>query len=256
MRIAICLFGQQRDFDESSNSIIDFFDFEEVDYFVHTWNGISYPHEKEIATIEALDLDLVKKKVLTTYKPKKVCVDEYSILDRYLPDFMYKYTTPYGKKVKFDWEVYNIVGMYYSIEKVQSMRCDYELENSFEYDLVINMRLDSYMRKEYLNLKSYFNRVKKDIMEEKGRGNNQLYVASLNLNGGMVCIEDHWFISDSEGMRIFTNNLVDNLIFISKENLINNPIHNEIVLGKNATNKKMTVNQLDFPTSLVRDSEL
>tara|TARA_Y100000310_G_scaffold322138_1_gene380782 strand:+ start:4321 stop:5082 length:762 start_codon:yes stop_codon:yes gene_type:complete len=250
MKIAVCLFGQPRDFDISSRSIVNFFDsIGEIDYFIHTWNGKSYSHNSENATIEVLDLDLIKEEILTAYKPIKVDVDEYSILDCYLSDFMYQYKTLFGESVDSNWKVYNIVGMYYSIEKVQSMRCEYELENSFEYDLVFNMRLDSNMWKRVSV--DYFDRIKKNIMEQKP--NNLLYVESLNLNKGDVCMEDHWFISDSRGLKVFTTNLVDNLIFISKEKFRGQWIHNEVIFGMNAINTKITVNRLNLPHCLTRD---
>ena len=124
-KVAVCLSGQLRQWEIAHQNQIQFFGNNkvyEVDYFIHTWNystdraGVSQPHQKRDVTQEEFD------KLLKKYKPKKSIFDNKDSEDFWSGDW---------------W-----AGLFYSFAQSVMLKRQYEIENNFEYDIVIKSRPD------------------------------------------------------------------------------------------------------------------
>jgi hypothetical protein len=124
MRVAVCISGQSRTWKVAYKSILSFFDMgANVDFFIHTWDTNSYR-----------DIDI----------PRWECVDykiedndeEYNIKKAFNPVYMI-YEKYDSEKFKTNWS-----SMFYSFMKSVFLKTKYELENDFEYDIVIKTRFD------------------------------------------------------------------------------------------------------------------
>jgi hypothetical protein len=130
-RIAVCFSGQPRYWQESLANIKRFFEHEyphpelgldvETDYFIHTWDTNSWRLPKTdhnvFEDIKHSDDEAIKE----AYSPKGIIIEEYN-KDRFIPR-------------AFD-------PMFYSFARSMMLKREYELQHSFQYDLVIKARLD------------------------------------------------------------------------------------------------------------------
>ena len=128
MKIAICMSGQLRQWELAKENQKWFWEtaqspeLDRIDYFIHTWNysedreGVSQPYIKRDVSQEEFD------KVVEWYEPKKY------ILDDKQQSYFYK---------NDHWS-----SLFYSLAQSIMLKREYELENNFEYDLVIKTRPD------------------------------------------------------------------------------------------------------------------
>jgi hypothetical protein len=132
-RIAVCLTGQLRTWEMCVESIRRFFELQqiehvaephtvEIDYFIHTWDTNLWRrgmgHNREQQKIDPKEFARVRK----AYSPKGMVVDPLG--SEYVP------ARP--------WD-----GLFYSVMRAVNLKRRYELENGFEYDLVIKTRFDT-----------------------------------------------------------------------------------------------------------------
>jgi|TARA_B100001079_G_scaffold33090_1_gene24984 hypothetical protein len=124
MKIAVCMSGQLRNWDMAKYNQKWFWgtSTEDVDYFIHTWNysgdrrGVSQPYEwRDVSKKEF-------KGIVEWYDIKKSI---YDIMDQ-------KYF--YGDD---HWS-----SLFYSFAQSIMLKRQYEIDNDFEYDLVIKSRPD------------------------------------------------------------------------------------------------------------------
>jgi hypothetical protein len=124
MKIAVCMSGQLRNWDIAKKNQKWFWSSsgEEVDYFIHTWNysgdrkGVSQPYEWRDVPKSEFD------EIVEWYDCKG------SIYDTKSQDFFY------GND---HWS-----SLFYSFAQSIMLKRQYEIENNFEYDLVIKSRPD------------------------------------------------------------------------------------------------------------------
>lgn len=122
-KVAVCLSGQPRTWRESAPNILHHYtnnfkaneyDKEiQVDFFIHTWNRNTW----KITGDEDRPRDLYE--IEQIYKPKKLKIEHQD-----------------------DWTENPWVGLFTSFNKSVFMKRQYELENNFEYDVVVKSRLD------------------------------------------------------------------------------------------------------------------
>ena len=124
MRIAVCLSGQLRNWELAyHNQMIHWIHGEhDVDYFTHTWNysgdRTHISHDYVYRDIDDNEYD----RFIQIYKPKK------SILE--------------SKKQEFFYDNDHWSSLFYSFSKSVLLKREYELENNFEYDIVVKSRPD------------------------------------------------------------------------------------------------------------------
>lgn len=131
--VAICLSGQIRTGRQAAKNILKFFTPHQgctmfdrpvrTDYFMHTWNKNTWRfHKKHHDEFKILPIDNNDIDFLTdAYKFKEFKVGDF---EKY-PDS------------KNPWDP-----LFYSFDQSMILKRDYELEHSFEYDLVIKIRSD------------------------------------------------------------------------------------------------------------------
>ena len=93
-----------------------------IDYFIHTWNysgdreGVSQPYITRDVSREEFD------NVVDWYKPKKYVLDD--------------------KKQDYFYESDHWSSLFYSMAQSIMLKREYEIENNFEYDIVVKTRPD------------------------------------------------------------------------------------------------------------------
>jgi len=130
MKIAICMSGQLRSWEIAKENQKWFWtthhqysEDNTPDYFIHTWDysgdrtGVSRPYEMRNVTQKEFD------KVIEWYEPKKYIFDKEKNPELF-----------YGND---HWS-----SLFYSFSQSVMLKRQYELENNFEYDLVIKTRPD------------------------------------------------------------------------------------------------------------------
>jgi len=124
MRIAVCLSGQLRNWELAYSNQINHWSYggHEIDYFTHTWD---YSGDRTHISADYVNRDINKEeydRFIQTYKPKK------SILD--------------SKKQHFFNGNDHWSSLFYGFSQSILLKREYELENGFEYDIVIKSRPD------------------------------------------------------------------------------------------------------------------
>ena len=124
MKIAVCMSGQLRQWEIAKENQKWFWETSgvKIDYFIHTWDysgdreGVSQPYITRDVSQDEFN------KVVEWYKPKKY------IFDNKKQDFFY---------ANDHWS-----SLFYSLAQSIMLKREYEIENDFEYDLVIKTRPD------------------------------------------------------------------------------------------------------------------
>ena len=123
MKIAICMSGQLRQWEMAKENQKWFWETSkglgvtQIDYFIHTWNysgdreGVSQPYITRDVSQEEFD------NVVDWYKPKKYFLDD--------------------KKQNYFYESDHWSSLFYSMAQSIMLKREYEIENDFEYDVVI-----------------------------------------------------------------------------------------------------------------------
>ena len=130
-RIAVCLSGQPRHWKLAADNIKRFFDFSErhhpetgievvTDYFIHTWDVNTWRKPKTDWSVFDDEVHGDIDSIVDTYKPKAWVMDTF-VKEEHLRA----------------WDP-----MFYSHARSLMLKRDYELEQDFQYDLVIKARLD------------------------------------------------------------------------------------------------------------------
>lgn len=124
MKIAVCMSGQLRQWEMAKENQKWFWETSgvEIDYFIHTWDysgdreGVSQPYITRDVSREEFD------KLVEWYKPKMCMFDDRK------QDFFY---------TNDHWS-----SLFYSMAHSMMLKRQYEIDNDFEYDLVIKTRPD------------------------------------------------------------------------------------------------------------------
>ena len=128
MRIAVCLSGQPRSIEHTTDSILNYFsgNGHQYDFFCHTWNYNTwkliniYPSAPEPVNI----LWLADK--LSAFKPKQFKISGIGELNRNLG----------GGDIPY-------ASLTYSLMIANHLKKNYELEHNFRYDYVVKARYDN-----------------------------------------------------------------------------------------------------------------
>jgi hypothetical protein len=147
MRIALCISGEIRNFKKElvRNSFDSFFNKisaeNEVDVFVSTWShvGVSHNEKRESPLKKRDDIDSEIREIISSLPNLiKYEIDDYNIwlesLDTEIRDLMSTNLIG-GESVTSPPQLYKIY-------KCNCLKKDYEIENCFEYDVVIRTRPD------------------------------------------------------------------------------------------------------------------
>ena len=138
----------------------------DVDIFFHTW-----------------DVNL-KDKMVELYKPKKYLVENQRKFS--IPDYVGTHSMGGGYDEKRGQAHYS---RWYSFKKSNELKEEYEKNNKFKYDLVMQSRLDLCWTE------------KVDFQKEF---DSNYFYTSTPIHSGKVELPDRWFVSDSYKMDKFS----------------------------------------------------
>jgi|TARA_B100000900_G_scaffold144272_1_gene122286 hypothetical protein len=124
MKIAVCMSGQLRQWEIAKENQKWFWETSgvEIDYFIHTWD---YSGDREGVSQPYITRDVSRKEfdeLVDWYKPKGCMFDDRK------QDFFY---------ANDHWS-----SLFYSMSHSMMLKRQYEIDNDFEYDLVIKTRPD------------------------------------------------------------------------------------------------------------------
>ena len=207
MKIAICFSGAIREFIFCYPSIYK--------YLIKPLNADIFAHLWSISNTENLEVKYKFKKdlcnkdyVINKLKSKKCIIHEYNddwekkILNEcnmnnidFINNVPKKYKRVCNKdKLAYKKYAYNSMGMYYKILKCNELKCEYEKENNFEYDIVIRARVD-FLWHNYVTIDDLKN-IKNNIILSI----NDDYIMSSN-----IMTNDKFFAGSSKNMNKFCN---------------------------------------------------
>ena len=125
MRIAICLSGKSILYKKNYNSLFyNIIKDKNVDIFLHTWNN-----------------DYISE-IINVYKPVRYEIENFT--DEFiLNNIKNKKLIEKYKNKEYPWySNTNSLGQYYSLNKCNILKKEYEQDNNFKYDIVVRCRLD------------------------------------------------------------------------------------------------------------------
>jgi len=138
-KIAVCLCGQSRTWNYCKENIKNFYDNAyhdsnniEVDYFIHTWDINTWRYPKQDHSIFHDEPFTEHEDLCNFFNPKKFEIENHE-------SFIEKRNVLYPNVQYITWE-----SLYHSIKKCILLKRTYELENNFEYDIVIKARFDCF----------------------------------------------------------------------------------------------------------------
>jgi hypothetical protein len=212
MKIAVCISGQMRTFEEAAISLKkEIFDKYDCDIFIHTWNerGITtdvnrlfpkgmnsyfledvvndsklFMQKYNLLFNDILDENTInKEKLLETYSNVKGVVIEETPKDYEKTKSLYNVQYPKYLQELYPRRYHNLA-MFYKIYQCNELKKAYEIENNFEYDIVIRIRPDVSLTSEFTIPKD----VQEDTIYVKAEMKDEKY------------IHDQLFLSESKTM--------------------------------------------------------
>lgn len=195
MKVAICLSGQMRNWDLAKENQKWFWSScgGEVDYFIHTWD---YSGDREGVSMP--------------YKFRKITDDEYN---RYIEFYEPKAHIFDKKPQSFFYDNDHWSSLFYSFSQSILLKRKYEIENNFEYDIVVKSRPDLVFEPSQFFVLNLIQ-------------NNVIYTTHgglLEHEFNMFNINDCTFYSDSYTMDLLIN------VYFYRQKLINEKVNG----GKN-----------------------
>lgn len=221
LKIAYCLYGQPRNFENGYNVISKFTENYNVDFYYHTWTlndeneRYSNSHYRKVDISELLyDKDIINK-LNALYKPKGYISDvsrefAYENKEEFNNSLMIKNTLakhPHLFKLN---RISNTFSNFYSKQRVRDLLNETIERESINYDLVIISRFDM-LKDININL---------NLLDK-----NKVYVA--NMHRPRYIISDHMLIMNVENF-LKTINVYNNL-----KNILNNKNVNDLVRSFN-----------------------
>jgi hypothetical protein len=211
MKVALLLSGKFRDGNDCIESI--------QSYIIKKYNAdvfIDYSFNQNDTEADILD----RLKIL--YKPKKISYGTYPAeLENIIKNSHF-----YKKNIESNPE--SLFKMWYSIKKANELKTQYEIENGFEYDIVIKSRFDLKIL-DNINFKKDFNSIFIPIGWDHRDGYNDLFA-----------------YGDSKSMDYYCN-LYNYLINYLKDGHL---IHPETLLKVHLNKSKIVLVRTSIKTSL------
>ena len=140
MRIALCLSGHAREFEQVYPFIQKALISKQTDVFISTYDTPGYWSSDDNNPIKTIGKEVTLQRLKSLYNPVRISIDAYTPeLERMLLDEA-EAAVPnprmrWGRKQ-------NIMGMFWKIYQCNQLKQDYEEEHGFRYDIVIRCRLD------------------------------------------------------------------------------------------------------------------
>ncbi len=144
MRVAVCISGEMRYFDEKIvKDGFKFIDELNPDIFISTWShrGTSVDLDRNYSSFDKKDDDRLEEKILQNYRNiKKIEIESFNTwvdnLDNFNKDIL-------GNRYSTNGLPITSPAQLYKLKKRNLLKSEYEEKNNFIYDVVIKVRPDS-----------------------------------------------------------------------------------------------------------------
>lgn len=204
MKIALCLSGQPRYLDEGyffiKKYLLDKYD---IDVFVHTWWDETYAGKEfgntnlqRSCRYDSKTID----KINNYYSPKKLKYEKEKDFDFFADELFKQQNKPFDFFTDMNYGGLHPIApysFYYSLKICNELKCEYEKENGFIYDIVIRTRFDIVLKSFNLDL----NTVNPSLFYVTG---------DLHYAGHSYFCSDNFAFSSSENMNFYAS-LFDNM---------------------------------------------
>lgn len=150
-KIALCFSGHMRRYYEvfhsiEKNVINPLKNLGQLDIFISTWNKRNSLISGSAGTgkidVDLVDLEIQKENILELYQPVGLEIENFELIKEYfkLTNFT---NNLFGPAATLFGDFLSIIPAFYKIERANCLKCIYERENHFIYDLVVRARPDS-----------------------------------------------------------------------------------------------------------------
>jgi hypothetical protein len=182
-KIAVCLSGIPKFWNKSYESIKHWFP--TADIFIHTWkiDDNSEINENTCFTPNVYgDIAGIDYNFIRTFDPKKYIIDNFILKKDFFTKQCERYFSNPDKLPQGNKNSISQLSMFYSIRESCRLKASYERENSFIYDIVIRMRLDSEIKAFLdLNALNYENTLYVPINRDWGGINDQFFFGNSTI---------------------------------------------------------------------------
>lgn len=139
MKIAICLSGHMRKFEETFPTLYFYFlKNYDCDIFIHTWNTIGYGCAFKTDHNYHLSAEIKLPEINRLYKPKKIIIENVDFIEE-----LKSQGDQYAPHLKnCPKHVGHMASMFYKIYAANELRKKYEVESGVKYDWVVRCRPD------------------------------------------------------------------------------------------------------------------
>lgn len=231
MKVAVCYRGHLRTLSQTFEShkkyLFDIFGDCEIDFFCHTWN------------IYDDQIEFLKN----TIKPKRLLVEEPKLMEKNpynsLSVSNLCFEKNYDKQKEVDRLIrpYNTLSLWYSCNKVNSLRKEYSQFKNISYDWVIDMRPDLYFHTQF-----NYDELELDKL-------NVSWWNTLGLQG--IIPNDHIAISSESIIDSYSDVFLYIPAYYFNENISMIP---ELVLNCHLNSSLIEVKMLNLAHSMIRIS--
>jgi hypothetical protein len=156
MKVALCLRGHMRTYQNASEYIKKLREHCELDIFIHTWEDLGFlvlqdiPYDAKNPGTVNLNSGLIDTKhIIDLYQPTNIVIEQY---DNKKTEFEYlaQEFVEWYDQIKFDptvgWpRMHSFMSQFYKENAVLSIKDEYALKTNTKYDVVIVTRPDVYM---------------------------------------------------------------------------------------------------------------
>ncbi len=231
MKIALVLSGQLRHVERGFEFIFpNLMEGYEVDTFIHAWHNPEKTGEKFSSWWAGSHHDSADKLALDIYKPKKYLIE---------PQKEFDHKNYNADQFEGSYRVGATLSMFYSMQEANRLKCEYEKENEFKYDIVVRCRFDF----------GIFTKINYEQFEY----NDFIHFVDNCTHERAMCMNDHFAFSKSEYMDIYSNT------FDSIETIYNDqktPFNPEIFLGRHVRKiNRIPVTNVSIKSGIIRDSQ-
>jgi hypothetical protein len=187
MKIALCLSGQPRALDVGYSHLYrEFLSKYSVDTFCHIWfdpklDGMPFSYNIIYPGRNEMWRDDLDKTMLQMYNPKMYTFEQPKVF-------------PFDSKANYEMSKSNNCSMFYSIQRSNDLKIEYERLHNFKYDLVIRSRTDITIANCKLDLntldtrKIYTSTTHQRFSDGTEICNDQLAIGSSSLMDAYSCL--------------------------------------------------------------------
>lgn len=209
MKIAICISGEPREYINTYYSVKEWAVQNKADLFLHSWDSISKPgrnfyeknEEDSIKKTDIKFIDNIEEDIVKRYQPIKHQIENKNKLIEFL-NTEHIYHIPADQQ-KFINSNYGSISQWYSSQKANELKKQYEKQNGFVYDIQIKTRFDTFFSIPESNI---LNKIFAEAIQS-----DCIYTPWMHIRNNEIMVEYSTLIGSNSSQDILWENIIKEL---------------------------------------------